>query len=62
MVTSPSDLIKKYKQGKTITITKELLDAYPNNPTLKGKKVGQTLTMPSAPKVQVMPTNVATGG
>ena len=62
VVTSPSDLIKKYKQGKTITITKELLDAYPNNPTLKGKKVGQTLTMPSAPKVQVMPTNVATGG
>ena len=60
------NLIKKYNEGTTIIITKELLDAYPNSPKLKGKQVGQTLTMPPAPKVNVnetkLPKNVATGG
>ena len=66
IVKKPSDLIKEYNEGKTIIITQELLDAYPNSPKLKGKQVGQTLTMPPAPKVNVnetkLPKNVATGG
>ena len=52
IVKKPSDLIKEYNEGKTIIITQELLDAYPNSPKLKGKQVGQTLTMPKAPKVK----------
>ena len=66
IVKKPSDLIKEHNEGKTIIITQELLDAYPNSPKLKGKQVGQTLTMPPAPKVNVnetkLPKNVATGG
>ena len=66
IVKKPSDLIKEYNEGKTIIITQELLDASPTSPKLKGKQVGQTLTMPKAPKVEVnetkLPKNVATGG
>lgn len=52
IVKKPSDLIKEYNEGKTIIITQELLDAYPNSLKLKGKQVGQTLEMPKAPKVK----------
>jgi len=51
VVKKPIDLIKEYNEGKTIIITQELLDAYPNSPKLQGKQVGQTLTLSKAPKV-----------